>query len=267
MNARATVQLCLLLLALSTGAGTGCADTSRGTVGESCRARNDCRSGLACINEVCVPGSSTLTVTGKGCYRVQCAGTLDCCADFVPAAGCDSYEAACQADPNDCEAYRTLCRCNRICVSEQCLDVGPGCAADAECPTQTAPYCVTGRCVACREHGDCLEEGARCISGTCKPPCRTDSNCPPLHACQAGACVPSGCTSDRECAFVLGHSNGRCSGGGCFVGCDSDSACNASNFEVCLSGRCTFVGCNTDAECRAYLNLSNTPGQTRAVCR
>ncbi len=239
----------------------------RGTAGESCRARNDCEIGLACINETCVPGSPLLSVTGKACYRVQCENDAGCCADFVPASGCDAYEAACKADPSDCDAYRRLCQCNRACVDELCVDKGPGCAADAECSSLSSPYCVGSRCVECRDHGDCLDGGARCIEGACKASCKTNENCPRLHACEAGLCVPSGCTSDRECSFVLGDSRGRCANGACFVGCTNDTQCNATAFEVCHEGRCTFAGCENDAECRAYLDLSSTPGGVRAVCR
>ncbi|MBN1208049.1 MAG: hypothetical protein JXB05_24505 [Myxococcaceae bacterium] len=118
----------------------------------------------------------------------------------------------------------------------------------------------------CREHGDCLET-ERCVSGACQAQCKTNENCPVLHACQEGSCVPSGCTTDRECVFVLGHPRGRCAAGACIVGCAVISECNETSFEVCHQERCTFAGCETDAECRAYLDLSEAPGNTRAVCR
>src|SRR5687767_11769617 len=87
----------ILAIVLSGCMAMSCSGDSfrRGKTGESCRARNDCESGLSCINEQCVPGSPSLSVTGKACYRVQCASDTDCCADFVPAAGCDVYERDC----------------------------------------------------------------------------------------------------------------------------------------------------------------------------
>jgi hypothetical protein len=265
----------IIILAVILGSSllVGCAsdtssDTSfqRGTAGESCRARNDCALGLACINETCVPASPPLSVTGKACYRVECGSDAECCANFVPASGCGSYAAACQANPNDCDAYRRLCQCNRACVNELCADKEPGCSTNAECSSPSSPYCVEKRCVGCREHGDCLE-GARCIEGSCKAQCKTNENCPDFHACQAGTCVRSGCTTNRECSFVLGHPRGRCANGECFVGCVNDTECDATAFEVCHSGRCTFVGCASNAECRSYLGLSNTLDNIRAVCR
>jgi hypothetical protein len=246
----------------------GCSSDSflRGAAGESCRARNDCASGLSCINERCAPGTPPLSVTGRACYRVQCGADADCCADFVPASGCDVYERACQANPKDCDAFRTLCQCRRTCANELCVDPGPSCTTNAHCPSSTAPYCVDRRCVECREHGDCLDT-ERCVSGTCQAACKTSENCPPLHACTDGLCVPSGCTTDRECVFVLGNPKGRCANGACIAGCADSAECNAQALEVCQGGQCTFAGCQTDAECRAYLDLNNSPDNTRAVCR
>ncbi len=246
----------------------GCASDSfqRGEAGESCRARNDCVSGLSCISDRCTPGAPSLTVTGKACYRVQCGTDTDCCADFVPASGCEIYEKDCQANPNNCDAYLTLCQCRRTCENELCVDPGPSCTTDTQCPSSTEPYCVSRQCVECREHGDCLDS-ERCVSGSCQTACKTSENCAPLHSCSNGLCVPSGCTTDRECVFVLGHPQGLCANGACIVGCVDSSGCNAAAFEVCQAGRCTFAGCATDAECRAYLDLSNSPGNTRAVCR
>ncbi len=248
---------------------TGCSSTSdiqRGTVGESCRARNDCVVGLACIHETCVPDTPDLSVTGKGCYRVECVNDSECCAGFVPSTSCSLYEQDCQANPNNCEAFRTYCQCNKSCANDFCVGTGPECTVNADCPSLEAPYCVQSQCVQCREPGDCADN-ERCVEGTCKTSCKTAENCPPLHACTAGTCVPSGCTTNRECVFVLGHPSSRCANGTCFVGCAEDGECNASAFEVCHEGRCVFMGCSTDAECRAYLDLANSPGNIRAVCR
>ena len=258
-----------LMYALYAGT-TGCSGERpfhRGGAGESCRARNDCASGLACISEVWVVGTADLTVTGKGCYRVECKDQSDCCADFVPAPECELYEDACDADPNDCDAFRLFCQCNQACEGELCVELGPACSMDEACPSLTSPYCVESRCVECREHGDCFGASQRCVGGTCTASCEADEQCPLLYTCDAGTCVLSGCTSDRECVFVLGHPRGRCAEGACFVGCTDDAECDAMAFEVCYEGRCTFVGCESDAECRAYLDLSETNNDVHAECR
>jgi len=270
MRAGMTPVYTVLAMVLGGWVAVGCStepESRLGSAGETCGARADCQSGLACINERCVPGIPLLSVTGKACHRVECADDAGCCRDFVPASGCDLYERACQANPNDCEAFRTLCQCNRVCRNELCMDVEPGCAADAECPASSSPYCVERRCVECREHGDCPDSKGRCVGGTCQAPCRTDENCPLLQRCNSGTCEPSGCTSDRECGFVLENPRGRCSAGSCFVACAGDADCSADDFETCVAGRCIFIGCRNDAECRAYLDLGNTSGEVRAVCR
>lgn len=198
---------------------------------------------------------------------MECSLDPDCCADFVPDANCALYQEACQANPADCAAYHTLCECNRVCDDSLCVDIGPSCSDDPECPALTTPFCVDNRCTECREHGDCLGEDARCIDGTCTTPCNADEQCPLLHTCDAGACVPSGCQSDRECVFVLGDDRAGCAEGACFIGCSDDAQCNRSSFEVCHEGRCIFVGCQTDAECRAVLGLYETNDSTHAECR
>ena len=79
--------------------------------------------------------------------------------------------------------------------------------------------------------------------------------------------MPTGCTSDRECVFLLGQPRARCGAGTCFVGCAQNADCNLAAFEVCQAGRCTFVGCQSNAECRTYLDLADTTGTVRAECR
>lgn len=266
-DVRLLTLACTVLLAGQLSGCSGGDSFRRGIAGESCRARNDCADGLACLREVCIPAGTDLSVTGRACYRVECDGDADCCASFVPDPNCSVYEADCQADPSDCEAFHALCQCNRACDAELCVDVGPSCSDDLECPAFTTPFCVSSRCVQCREHGDCVGENARCVEGTCKDPCATDENCPLLHACEAGVCVASGCQTDRECAFVLGDDRARCAEGACFVGCEDNAECDSASFEVCHQGRCTFAGCETDAECRALLGLSETNGSVRAECR
>lgn len=259
---RAYVVACLTVLA-----GCSAAGPRLGTPGESCRARNDCREDLACVRGVCAPGTTGLTVTGRDCYRVDCAADGDCCAAFVPDPSCDFYRANCEANPMDCGAFNTLCVCNQHCLTERCVDAGPACTADTDCAgIGFSHFCVAAHCVACREHGDC---GAtdRCVDGDCVSGCDHDENCGLMEHCEAGACVPGPCSTDRECAFLLGSGDAVCRDGSCAIRCTDDAECDLSRFEVCASGSCVFAGCTSDAECRAYLRLENTTGPTHAVCR
>lgn len=217
------------------------------------------------MRNVCVDDKSGLTLTGRDCVLVECEGDADCCAGFVPDSSCELLEADCAADAASCFAYRSLCVCNRGCESDQCIALGVSCASDDECPA-SLPRCSDGRCRECAEHGDCFLDAQRCVDGSCDVGCQRDEECPALHACTNGACEEAPCTSDRECAFVLGTELGRCVEGRCEVGCAIDADCDEARFEVCDDGRCAFVGCETDAECRAFLGVSEQPG-VRAECR
>jgi hypothetical protein len=244
---------------------SGQAPGSVGAAGESCRAREDCADGLACVANVCIPGGSERTPTRKSCVMVECSTKDDCCTEFVSAPGCDQYQQDCAADPAYCLTYRLLCECNRGCEDQLCVDTPPGCAADAECASFTAPYCVDGACRECAEHGDCLAEGDRCIEGVCQAPCTVDEQCPLFSACSAGECVEVGCTSDLECVFFLGDTRATCGDAECRVPCASSLECAA--VEVCFEGACIFVGCETDSECRAFFGLENEPSDVEAVCQ
>jgi len=237
-----------------------------GAPGESCTARNDCAEGLACLRSVCVPVGASFTVTGKDCYRIECEADGDCCADFTPSADCDFYQMRCEADPMDCAGFRTLCQCNDLCVEQRCANAGPACMLDTDCPSFSTPFCTAGRCVECREHADCTFEGDRCVDGACARGCLGPDDCPALHGCEAGRCVPAPCSSARECAFALGDARGRCTGGSCSLACTDDLECDVSRFEVCHDAECRFAGCETDAECRALFGSALTDG-ARAVCR
>jgi len=245
----------------------GCSTAPAGTLGETCQARADCRAGLACIRARCMPASPGLSVTGRSCFAVECAADADCCASFVPDPSCDFYQMRCTGTPPDCSAFNALCVCNFRCQNELCVDVGPACTTDTDCPGFDRPYCVAPSCVECRTHADCFATGARCEAGVCAQGCDRNEQCPLLHSCQAGTCVASGCTSDRECAFVLGDGRARCVSSACTIGCSDDAECDVSLFEVCSQGACTFGRCSSDEECRAFLHLENVRGPTHAVCR
>ncbi len=66
-----TAQLIVILL-------TQTPDSLLGEVGESCRARTDCRTGLKCINSQCAAPSATAPQTKEG---QGCETTADCSSD------------------------------------------------------------------------------------------------------------------------------------------------------------------------------------------
>jgi hypothetical protein len=247
------------------------AELGAGQVGEDCQAPTDCAPELACVEGTCIRAESALSPTGKACYAVECSADADCCASFVPSPNCASYEAECATNPTACASYRLLCECNRGCEDDRCVDTPLGCESSEECVSFSAPFCVAGACRECAEHGDCPGEGSRCLAGRCEAPCVVDEQCPLFHACEIGECVEVGCQSDRECALYLNDDRARCAEGACGVPCEADWQCSSEPgqlaLDVCVEGVCTFVGCETDAECRAYLGLENELGGVEAVCR
>jgi hypothetical protein len=189
----------------------------------------------------------------------------------MPNANCATYKMNCDTDPIFCNTYRSLCECNKECMDEQCVAAAPGCMSNAECTSQQTPYCVDSKCRQCDTDSACPGAGNKCVEGVCMAACTIDENCPLLHACQAGACVDTGCKSDRECAFITKNSRAVCLETKCQAPCDVDADCagdkNTKGFQVCEQGQCVFVGCETDVECRALLDLESQPGTAHAVCR
>jgi hypothetical protein len=189
----------------------------------------------------------------------------------MPNANCDMYKANCAMDPVFCNAYRSLCECSQDCMDEMCVAAQPGCMSDAECTSMQTPFCVKNKCRQCDKDSACPGAGAKCADGVCMSPCTNDENCPLLFKCQDNACIETGCSSDRECAFVNKSARAVCRDKKCTSPCEVDSDCasekNSTGFDVCEDGQCKFVGCESDTECRALLNLANQRSNVRAVCR
>jgi hypothetical protein len=240
--------------------------------GETCQAKNDCEPGLSCLTAVCRDGGlSNLAHLPKSCHRVECASKQDCCDTFVANANCDTYKANCAMDPVFCNTYRSLCECSQDCMDELCVMAEPGCMSDAECTSTQTPFCVQNKCHQCAKDSDCGGNGTKCAAGVCMAPCQSDENCPLLSSCQDNACVATGCSSDRECAFITKNARAVCRDKVCTSPCAIDSDCaaekNTTGFDVCEDGQCKFIGCETDSECRALLALSSQRGSVHAVCR
>jgi hypothetical protein len=240
--------------------------------GESCRAKNDCAPPLACVDETCQMVNIALGHTKKSCHRVECAAKADCCAGFVPNAKCDVYKENCNTDPIFCNTYRSLCECAKDCVDELCVDEPPGCKSADECTSAQTPFCLEGKCSACDKDSACQGADSRCVMGQCIAACMFDEQCPMLQRCQEGVCKETGCTTQRECAFLTKNSLAICREGKCQVPCEVDTDCDGAGrmglgFEVCEQGQCTFVGCENNAECRALLDIESDDGLARAICR
>lgn len=246
--------------------------TRQGGRGESCTATNDCDPDLSCLTGMCRESGIALEHLPKACYRVECENKDDCCATFVPNPSCDMYKKNCETDAIFCNTYRSLCECSKTCEMELCVAAQPGCKSNQECTSAQTPFCVDGTCHQCDQDNACPGEMSKCAAGVCMSPCTDDTNCPLLFACQDNACVQTGCTSDRECAFITKNPRAVCKDEKCQSPCASDSDCSSmdpmnASFQACVDGECKFVGCESDTECRAALNIAGVPGKIHAVCR
>lgn len=349
---------------------------SQGQRGEACQARNDCASGLACVNFICSKNDFQISVTAKHCDRIDCSVDQDCCGDRPLTAPtkcasrdslCTPYIATCLPFSNDtctsdatcgggsCLGYCTNtfddctapadcsdtcivtvnggtcaqsgnfcttsadcsgtctsrnCACdnalydpiNVICDDPDCIDIctlrcneercvrDTSCAMDSDCFINGLQHCTTGgQCVECEaatEATDCTGEGEECRDNVCVVPCMKNEECPLFHQCQAGDCVPTGCSSDRECVLALSSggssqdarlskclpSDQDASINICKIPCENDAAC-PNDFEVCSAGFCTFIGCETNEDCRAFLGIedqmtsTSRPWISTAECR
>ncbi len=249
---------------------------TRGKRGETCLARNDCASGLACLNGICAKNEFNIDVTAKQCTRIECEATADCC-------GTKSTEA-----PAKCTGRDQICDpANRLipgCTPTTCTATSDTCG-DGTCGMG---FCsVSGQAAgACETPADCssnlCEIPAGATFGTCslsfltcsatvpcaQPTCGNrvcdcqnplydptadicrDIECEDicLLRCEDSLCVEDqSCKTNAEC-LALGLQ--VCDGGRC-VECTKDSECDVDNEETCNAGLC-HKPCKFNEECPLY---------------
>jgi hypothetical protein len=216
---------------------------TRGQRGENCQARNDCASGLACLNHICSKNEFEVDVAVKQCDLIECATTKDCC-------GSKPTEA-----PTKCAQRDTVC-------TPTIVGCSPGiCTSDAACMGGT---CRPGTCAitatACDAAADCQDTcGA---DGTCTVSsgvCTLDSDCTyyiynATNTCGTRTCncanpdyVPGAeiCT-DPDCTDVCLL---RCEDERCVqdTSCEDDADCLSVGLRHCDDSRC--VQCLEDEDC------------------
>lgn len=253
------VRSFLVLLSLvGLTAFTGCSKDptqvvpeTRGKRGENCQARNDCETGLACLNGICSKNEFDVDVAAKHCDRIECTETADCCGDKPTKA------------PKECGDR-----------DKYCLSTFPGCSpsltctSDSQCGSGTCRAAGTGTCVngvaalsctsvaACRDTcaagGTCTLSGVTCAvdsecsyydynsTVTCVLPTRTCDCANPDYAPGNSICSNPDCTDlcllrceDDRC--VTDHS------------CGKDADCISAGLPYCDQGRC--VTCKSDDDC------------------
>ncbi len=113
-------------------------------VGELCAADGDCRFGLECTSDECVPAGTT-ALGGPCVLSAECAGEAQCVgATCVPAGSAGSGDA-CQVDADCGDGLRcALVGMSLSCTPEGMTDVGGACATPADCFAGLS--CVDGAC-------------------------------------------------------------------------------------------------------------------------
>jgi hypothetical protein len=234
-----------------------------GKRGESCETRSDCEAGLTCIENTCVIDDFGLDQTDKICVSVACSEPADCLTQYTPEM-CETLEAECTAETpilTSCDLRRMYCIANNW----ECTGAG-ACAFTGSCTSQsgsyTCPTSVSGNvcdsdtdeCVQCVNAVDC---GANqdCVENKCVTTCHVKEDCPFFYTCDDGACVETGCETDRECVAWTYNALATCDAdsGDCTEPCQTDAECDSAfnySFRACVEGTCQDVGCDTDEECR-----------------
>lgn len=246
----------------------------------------DCTDSSECVN-----ASDTCYTETAEPYCINSSEPCDTNADCIVAGSCLAMQCACanpEYDPLDPICTDTDCDdlCTLTCEDERCVP-DESCESDSECAFNFPnTMCHEGRCVQCAMDSDCdTDDGQQCREGVCQKPCEANEGCPLFHSCEAGECVETGCTSDRECVLAAGSigygqdprlavcapSDADPNIKQCKIPCDSDTTCG--QFSVCENNFCKFVGCDSNEECRGFLGLANQqltderPFYTKGECR
>lgn len=266
----------------------------RGMEGESCQSRNDCETGLGCVDNRCVSSLPTSATEGDGgaamvdsrgksgescTRRADCQAGLACvdnvCGDEAETLP-EGMTPSTRGDRGESCQARNDCRAELACINNRCIE------NDYDVTVQPKE-CIRLQCI---EDEDCCENFVLstycpmyqelCDMGDAISCQSFDAVCVCPWACEANICnTVNRCTDDLDCGSVLRCFSGRCSqcevsddcldpddqcvNNVCRSGCQRNEQCPL--FYECRSGECVDVGCQSDREC--YF-ATNDP---RSECR
>ncbi len=251
---------------------------SRGKRGERCQARNDCESGLACLNNTCSKNEFAIDVVPKQCDRIECETTRDCCGDKLleaPAA-CKGRDVIC-SQPNLPGCVASTCTSADTCGGAPCLGtcLGTGqtnslCETAADCPKVENTCSVqgvdsVGFCSAtnaqCNDDLPCVALTATCSSKNCRcqnpeydptDPICSDADCEDICLLRCDEDTQL-CRQDTSCEIdsdCVGGAQRWCDDGRC-VQCMEDEDCDEDRDESCVSGVCKKP-CEVNEECPLF---------------
>lgn len=175
---------------------------------QGCTSNLDCPTGFFCnASGVCERETCEPQCAGKCCGSNGCGGT--CPNACVPGEVCDLGTCQCKQDvscttnedcPPDfyCDLTVNECKpvvCNPQCEGKCCGSDGCGSTCPNSCPTDYV----------------CNMSTCQCELDTT---CTSDSQCPTMHCCRDGTCVPAAC-GNMQCGYdyICEFSCGTCPAG------------------------------------------------------
>lgn len=253
-----------------------------GERGTSCQAKNDCGSGLSCINGICNFASFDVDSTQKECYRVDCATTADCCGDkpIEAPTKCRTRDNFCNPSLVGCEAFgscTSAADCNGgSCAGLDCSYTGLNCYDNDDCeqdecvlPSVGLGGSGVGYCSlsfdSCTSNDDCFQTNTCTGFGNCScanpeydpsEPICSDPDCDSVctKVCENELCVDdTSCEVDTDCVGTGIRT--LCEAGEC-VECLVDTDCNSTlddedDLDVCRAGLCV-TPCKGNSECPMF---------------
>lgn len=278
---QATISILLFLSFLSLTACKEDTKTAKGEAGESCTRRQDCGSGLSCIDNRCVSEEDSQTAdggmaatsggkAGESCTRrADCQAGLACVdqvcqTEMLPAMG-DAGVPGQRGERGETCTARNDCKAGLGCVGGRCreneynLTVQPNecfrveCEATADCcqdfvPSLNCPTlkseCDLGDAFSCQEYASDCNCNFVCEESLCafKNSCVTSNDCNFARpVCTGQKCVQ--CALKADCA----DPSAECVAGVCREACTRNEQCPL--FFSCDAGKCVDTGCKTDREC------------------
>jgi hypothetical protein len=246
-------------------------EEAKGGVGESCRTRADCDTGLACIATICTDPAAPPDAS-PGEAGDPCASNADCgeeltCLDSAcvkVSSLLEAGEAAAIGEPcsshDDCdtglECVRDVCSgsehglepTGKECVIVECRETEDCCPEPHSNCDLYKSICDQGGgqnyCEWYDENCVCRLEEWACVAEKCEytPSCSDDGDCSFDEVCISSRCAQ--CREDSDCGGAL-----VCDDGKCVDRCEKHEQCPI--FHECQSGSCVEVGCASDLECVA----------------
>ena len=237
-------------------------DTCAASNGKSCSNLGECKAALGAVARAPADCASGFLVDGVCCASAACPACQTCdiakTENGVNPGRCDYVRAGLDPKDNCNDDGALTCKQDGACDGRgACRQYAKGAACGNNVCLRnaaTGQFCTgAGECAAAR---DAIECGSfTCRDGQCPTACLENSDCAPLHHCEAGACAAdrgAACDGDHTVTSPTGESLDcklyKCEGATCKSSCTSKTDCVGA------------ADCAADHTCVAFQSLAPTPG-------